>query len=364
MANNEVQIKDGTVLITITDKKGRINYANDAFVTFSGFSRGKIIGKEHDMLHHPDIPAAVFQELWSDVKQLKPWKRLIKYRCKNGDYYWEETSLTPVYENALPVGYMWVGYAPSREQILKAENLYIAVGSGQSTLRKENWLSKVNIFKKFKIWQKLATAFLLFSIPGFLTVYQAIVAKNIPMLIAVGIMVTGAVGLAVWLIQYFNNTLQQIANTFYRLTDGEFRNKIDLHFQDELGDLLRALQGMQLKLNYDLADAREKAANALRVKQALDNVSANVMVADAGNDIIYINKDLHTMFETFQDDIRKDLPEFNCERLMGENLDCLEQNTDPQKQWLGGLKDTFKSSLVVGGQHLDVIADPVITESG
>ena len=116
------------------------------------------------------------------------------------------------------------------------------------------------------------------------------------------VIIAAAVGLGVWLIRYFNSTLQQIANTFYRLTDGDFRNKIDLHFQDELGDLLRALQGMQLKLNYDLADAREKAANALRVKQALDNVLANVMVAE-GDLISKIDNDFGGTFAVCKESI-------------------------------------------------------------
>ncbi len=642
MANNEVQIKDGTVLITITDKKGRINYANDAFVTFSGYSRGEIMGKEHNMLHHPDMPAAVFQELWSDVKELKPWKRLMKYRCKNGDYYWEETSLTPVYENAVPIGYMWVGYAPSREQISQAERLYRNITEGKIALESSGWRDKLNFLGRLNLKQKFVLVgfglclpiailtFLLISEKnkainfaekellgsellvsvgdllvdmgqhrGLTNMYlngntavrpkilskqkqiandmQVLAANNqqvaeildtstrwqeieqswdvlkeavrdssasdsfsqhteliatilafvnhigdtsnlildpdidsyymmstvvlrVPELIekvgvfrgrmaglmakgtlsqtektklgfelgvvrnklesmiydterafafneslkpmlseevaatsssvdkfldsatsiimstqtsnisqisffeegtqsiasilnlsnkvvpaltmllqnridgfarskyialtATSIMVLLALGAWLLIVRYVLTTVDKITNVFYRLTDGQFRNKIDLHLKDELGDLLRAIQGMQLKLNYDLADAREKAANALRVKQALDNVSANVMVADVGNDIIYMNHALKAMFKSTQDDIRKDIPDFNTESLMGENVDCLEQNTDSQKQWLGGLKETFKSSLVVGGQHLDVIADSVITEAG
>ncbi len=365
MANNEVRIKDSTVLITITDKKGRIKYANDAFVTVSGYSRKEIIGKEHNMLQHQDMPTAVFQELWSDIKEFKPWKRLVKFQCKNRGYYWEETHITPLYENASPTGYMWVGYAPSREQIVKAENLYkTGVPGRKSFLRKERGLSRLNIFKRFKIWQKLAIAFLFFAIPGTITVYQAIVTKNVPLLVALVVMVAIAMAFGVWLIRYFNRTLQQMSNTINNLTDGEIRNNIDLQYYDELGGLFRGLQSMQLKLNYDADNAKKKAKNAFSVKQALDNVSANVMVTDVGYDIIYMNKSIRTMFESAQDDIRKVVPVFNTKNLMGENVDCLEQSTDPEKQWLVGLKDTFKSALVVGGQHFDIIANPIITQDG
>ena len=124
VTDKEVLMKKDDILVTRTDLKGRITYANEAFVTISGYSREELIGTNHNIVRHPDMPPAAFEDLWITLKQNKPWTALVKNRTKSGDYYWVEANVTPVLQNGVVHEYLSARYAPSREQIEHAEQFY------------------------------------------------------------------------------------------------------------------------------------------------------------------------------------------------------------------------------------------------
>ncbi|WP_313455744.1 PAS domain-containing methyl-accepting chemotaxis protein [Pseudomonas sp.] len=121
-------------LISTTDLDSRISYCNDAFVAISGFTYDELIGQPHNLVRHPDMPAAVFGHMWDTIKQGKPWMGVVKNRAKNGDHYWVSAYVTAVYENGRISGYESVRSVPSREQIRRAEALYARLRAGKSAL--------------------------------------------------------------------------------------------------------------------------------------------------------------------------------------------------------------------------------------
>ena len=96
VTQKEVPFPAGKVVVSKTDTKGIITYANDAFVAISGFSREELIGKSHNILRHPDMPSEVFRWLWDTLKSERPWRGMVKNRCKNGDYYWVNSTVAPI----------------------------------------------------------------------------------------------------------------------------------------------------------------------------------------------------------------------------------------------------------------------------
>ncbi len=96
-----------------------------------------------------------------------------------------------------------------------------------------------------------------------------------------------------------------------------------------------------------------------RVKQALDNVTANVMIADNDCNIIYLNKAVLTMMRTAESDIKKDLPHFDASKLQGTNIDIFHKNPSYQRNLLGDLKGTYNGKAEAGGRTFTVIANPV-----
>lgn len=127
-------------LISTTDLDSRITYCNEAFVAISGFTYDELVGQPHNLVRHPDMPAAVFGHMWDTIKQGKPWMGIVKNRAKNGDYYWVSAYVTPIYERGRVSGYESVRSVPSRAQIARAERLYARLRSDRAPLP---WVARV-----------------------------------------------------------------------------------------------------------------------------------------------------------------------------------------------------------------------------
>ena len=131
-------------LISTTDAKGMITYCNDAFVEISGFTYDELLRAPHNTVRHPDVPTAVFEHMWSTLRQGLPWMGIIKNRCKNGDYYWVNAYVTPIFENNQVVGYESVRIKPTAEQIRRAQALYQRLNQGKAAVPQlDLWLPVV-----------------------------------------------------------------------------------------------------------------------------------------------------------------------------------------------------------------------------
>ncbi|NYT35493.1 PAS domain-containing methyl-accepting chemotaxis protein [Allopusillimonas soli] len=127
----ETKVQEDQYLISKTDLKGRITYANPAFVQISGFTREELIGKAHNVIRHPDMPPAAFQDLWDTLKAGKPWLGLVKNRRKDGGFYWMLANVVPIRERGEVTGYASVRLKPSDEQIAEAQRFHDAINAGQ-----------------------------------------------------------------------------------------------------------------------------------------------------------------------------------------------------------------------------------------
>ncbi len=130
VTHNEYLLDAGKTIVSTTDLKGNIDYANPYFIEVSGFTEEELIGAPQNIVRHPDMPAAAFADLWATIRQGLPWTGMVKNRCKNGDYYWVLANVTPVIENGTPVGYMSVRTTPSRAMVAQAEAAYAELRNG------------------------------------------------------------------------------------------------------------------------------------------------------------------------------------------------------------------------------------------
>jgi aerotaxis receptor len=87
---------DGGVIISETDTKGNITYANRKFCEISGYTSDELKGQPHNIIRHPDMPKAAFAQMWETIKSGRSWHGLVKNLRKDGLYYWVETEITPV----------------------------------------------------------------------------------------------------------------------------------------------------------------------------------------------------------------------------------------------------------------------------
>ncbi|GMR19454.1 MAG: hypothetical protein BMS9Abin36_0049 [Gammaproteobacteria bacterium] len=381
VTNNEVQLEAGQLIVSKTDLKGIITYANPDFIKISGFSEQELIGKSHNIVRHPDMPPAAFQDLWDTVKADRPWIGIVKNRCKNGDYYWVSANVTPVRVNGRVTEYMSVRTQPSRDQIAQAEALYQQINAGKAP--KVGLLARLNIFNSMSIKQKLyglmIAVVLTFGAMG-LAHYNNIsamavvnsVASNASLAESMRELMIGLGGALLllcvalyWLVGHsILHPLKKTIDYFNEIAEGRYDGAIAIDRADEIGDVMRALKSMQIKLAFDVKDARQRADAALRLKVALDNVNTNVMVADTDYNIVYLNDAVQQMFTDAEDDLRKGIPDFDASKLQGVCIDQFHKDPAHQRGMLEKLESTYQSRVEVSGRTFDVIANPVTDEMG
>ncbi|MDH5256583.1 MAG: methyl-accepting chemotaxis protein [Gammaproteobacteria bacterium] len=167
-----------------------------------------------------------------------------------------------------------------------------------------------------------------------------------------------------FIINGIQRSLIEAAEEFVEIANGNYKKSIDIARVDEIGDLLRSLKSMQIKLGYDMNDTLQRANEMQRIKVALDNVSGNVMMADNERNIIYMNKAVTYMMSLAESDIKKDLKNFKVSELVGANIDIFHKDPSHQKQLLAKLDTTYSARIEIGGRTFDLTANPVINANG
>lgn len=364
LTSNEVILKKGTILVSRTDLMGRITYVNDAFVEISGFTRDELMGMEHNIVRHPDMPAAVYEDLWVTLRQLRPWQGLVKNRCKNGDHYWLEANAMPLFKDGKVYEYLSVRHAPKRDLIPAAEQLYKKVSAGEVKLRPTGLAAMFKSVSEIAIWKKNAFSVFAFLVPIVFLMYRLFLTQEYGLLTGVALIAMMASAVSINMTRIIIGTLESAITMCYRLSSGGFGSKLDLKREDQLGDFLRGLYCMEVKLGVDLADFKQGLAESKRITQALDNVQSGVMVANTNLEIIYMNESIQKMFKAAESDIRIQIPSFSVDKLMGSNIDLYHKNPAFQRGILAKLQESQTSQLLIAGHYLNITASPVNSETG
>lgn len=119
-----------------------------------------------------------------------------------------------------------------------------------------------------------------------------------------------------------------------------------------------------VKFATDITEAKQRATFTLRAMGALDVAATNVMVADADFNVVYANHSLKAMLADAEADLRKQLPQFSAEKVVGTNIDAFHKNPAHQRGMLANLKTTHKTNLEIGGRKFSLIVNPILDDSG
>lgn len=150
VTQREIDYPESAVFVTKTDTKGIITYASDAFVEISGFGREELVGKNHNIVRHPDMPQWAFADLWETVKGGHPWRGYVKNRAKNGDHYWVRANVSPILVDGKVTGYLSLRKKPSKAEIAEAERLYKS-GKPSTHFSVKQWFGKLSLQKKLQL---------------------------------------------------------------------------------------------------------------------------------------------------------------------------------------------------------------------
>ena len=261
VTQTEARIPKGRYIVSRTDLKGIATYVNDTFVTVSGFSRDELIGKNHNVVRHPDMLPGAFEWLWETIKQGRPWRGIVKNRCKNGDFYWVDALVVPVLKDGRSIGYMSVRNEPSREQVAAAEAFYQKLKEGKASI------PKIQFWKRISLKTKLhGLVFLLLALqivgaalyqfgPSFgvsaslaQTLMQAF--NGIGILASIALLVTHGQVLTI---------INRIIGRLENIAQGDLTDDIPITRTDELGRLNDALIIMQTHLKAMMAEIADSA---------------------------------------------------------------------------------------------------------
>lgn len=114
----ERQMRDEDFIVSKTDTKGIITYGNPIFIEFSGYSEAELIGTQHNIIRHPDMPRAAFKLAWDTIQAGQEFFAYVKNMSKDGSYYWVFAHITPDFDQrGRIIGYTSVRRCPKRSAI-------------------------------------------------------------------------------------------------------------------------------------------------------------------------------------------------------------------------------------------------------
>lgn len=120
----ETLLNDDTFLVSETDSKGIIRFANDDFCNIAGYSLDELMNQPHNMVRHKDMPKKAFKSLWDTVQSGNVWTGYVKNATKDGGYYWVFATVFPFESCDGSKGYLSCRRKADKKEIAKAEALY------------------------------------------------------------------------------------------------------------------------------------------------------------------------------------------------------------------------------------------------
>ncbi|WEY41913.1 PAS domain-containing methyl-accepting chemotaxis protein [Paraburkholderia sp. SUR17] len=267
ITQQEYDYSASQMLVSATDLKGRIQYCNPAFIAVSGYTKEELIGKPHNLIRHPDMPAEAFADLWTTIQAGRPWTALVKNRRKNGDHYWVAANVTPVTERGQVVGYLSVRTKPSRDEIREADALYAQMHEGTLRGRKlrrglvvrTGLLGLVDAVMRVPVAKRAVLGY--GAGPGALLAAGVAAWQGIPptpfwMAFAASCLAS----LVTWrvLVSHVGKPIDEMKRVSAQVAAGDLTADVQVIRHDDLGEVLLALNQLKANLTAIVLDVRQQ----------------------------------------------------------------------------------------------------------
>ncbi|MDX1352022.1 MAG: methyl-accepting chemotaxis protein [Thiomicrorhabdus sp.] len=364
--SNEFVISDTMTLVSKTDLTGNILECNDAFELASGFSRQELIGQPHNIIRHPDVPEAVFADMWATLKKGAPWTQIVKNRRADGGYYWVKANATPLFDNKNIIGYMSIRSKATASEVEAASQAYKDITNGRAKIKNGRIVYGLDLLPLFHFYKRINPQYQLTMMVGLLylipyLIYATIQGHHLGEMVTVAIL-----GL---LPPYLLGLSQLKCDRRNRLTLREIASGKKMHDEwfDPLtfhGKMLSAIKSTALAAQERIEESQYQLDNAKRLQTAMDKINANVMIADTKYDIIYMNNAMHDFFNQREKQLKKALPNLDAKKILGANIDIFHQNPEHNRSMLANIKEPTVAQIVVADYHLNLNIIPVYNRNG
>ena len=332
---------------------GTIITANDNFCNAVGYQLDEIQGKHHSIFADPEYAAsAEYKEFWANLNKGNFDSGEYQRFGKDGSAIWIQASYNPIMDmNGKP--FKVVKYAADITEQKATANLSTILTDCQANVMvANNDLEIVFVNKEVQKMLSARETALRTVLPNF----------NVANLIGTCVddfhkdpshqrgMLKALNSVYKTKLELAGLTFKLIATPWYGTDGGRLGTLVE--WEDVTDELAQQ------------EEERKAAASNARIKQALDNVATAAMVADEKNDIIYMNESVHKMLQIAESDLRKDLPNFRADDVLGKNVDIFHKNPAHQRSMLERLETTYKTEIVVGGRTFSLTANPIVDDEG
>lgn len=361
----EYIIPNEITLISETDLQGAITKCNDAFVAASGFSETELIGQPHNLVRHPDVPKAVFEDLWKTLKTGAPWSQIVKNRRADGGFYWVRANVTPVFTNQQITGYMSVRAEATQDEKRLASQTYKDIAHGKAKIRNGKVIYGVD-WGKYNFFSCLLPQWQLTTLVGLFAWLPYI-------LIAI------SANLSSWEIVLVS-TMMFTTSYFYGLSINKFKNgvvqklqiissggELQPEFNDPRyfkGEINGSITSTYLAMRESHEETISQLESAKKLQLGIDQVSSNVMIADVNHNIIYMNSMMKMFLTERAVRFQEVYPEFSVEKMIGENIGIFHKNPVHQQALLDSLSEPAQFDIEVAGFQLSLCIIPVFNRAG
>ena len=124
LSEGEYQLLEHQYLISRTDLDSKISYVNQTFIEVSAYTEAELLGSTNELFRHPDMPSAVFDDIWATLKAGKIWSGIMKHRRKGGAFFWAQATISPMLLGARVVGYTTARTRPNPALLSQAAAAY------------------------------------------------------------------------------------------------------------------------------------------------------------------------------------------------------------------------------------------------
>lgn len=272
--DEEVTFSSDVELVSTTDTRGVITYANKEFCDISGFSSEELLGCNHNIVRHPHMPKVAFKDLWEKLKKGQSWRGAVKNRCKDGRYYWVDAFVTPIFENNKLIGYQSVRTKLGEAEMRRAIRMYKqAIAAEKTNSDKTNVRdTQISFSQKLSLWFLLNLALIIASISyspyltillpvaTFLLFYNTVYRENYDKKLANEYDSISR--------QVFCETKNNISEYHLKMSEGRLRTI--------LGRVIDSGRIMLVKANALLRSSEEAKSNAESGALELESVSSSI----------------------------------------------------------------------------------------
>ncbi|MEX8193182.1 methyl-accepting chemotaxis protein [Comamonas guangdongensis] len=341
VTQREYEFPDSATLMSTTDAKSRITYANAAFVQVSGFGLDELYHQPHNLVRHPDMPPEAFADLWRTLKSGEPWSALVKNRCKNGDHYWVRANAIPIIRNGVTQGYMSVRTKPGSEEVQSAQKLYQSMLKGEARgkqlfkglLIRSGWRRLFSLGQVISVRSRIRLNMLLIWALSMLSLFARQGLHTGDVLAYASITVVFVVGNYL-LERQLARPMEQLRKQALDVATGNNRNVVQMDRVDEIGMTMRSISQLGLMFRWLIDDVSQQVSS---VRAAVEEISRG-------------NQDLRE---------RTDHSASNLAQTAAfmEQMNTTVQNNDATSQQANTLAEKSSQAVNQGGQAMQKVVD-------